>query len=453
MTTRRAARYSRVSTDNQGKDARDGLPRQDRETLEYLAKNDFSDGGMYADTISGTTVTRRAFERLKSEIDRYDVVVISSVDRLARNMAGAFRLLSELLELGVEVHSADMGIIDVKDDADIMNFTMRAMSAHLQHSSIRRNTYSARLAMASRGLNPSGTRNYGYLTAQGKAFIHPEQAPVVRRIFDLAASGVSYRLISDTLNGESIPPSSPERTVQELDDAGELKTTTVKTAWHTSTISHLVRNPVYYQGFAAWREHRLPVPALIDAETWRRAQKRVGRPSSLGWVLTGHLRCGYCGRRMSGIRSRVRGGIQEKYRCQSAQSEHRTRCCFGMARTKLEARVEAKIRTWLSNPDAVRKLLRHETSDPNLADKLADLEAQHKQAFTFWQQGILDDAEFAETRRAIALNRSGLMATAEPEPHPVEAYLELLADMPLAEILDILPLSVTVTRESEVLSV
>lgn len=446
---KRAASYARVSTEAQGKDDKNGYLRQANETTAYATKNNFELIAEYRDTISGTTTTREGFERLKAEIDRYDAVIISSVDRLARNMAGAFRLLSELLELGVELHSADMGVIDIKDDADIMNFTMRAMSAHLQHSSIRKNTLAGRLAMPERGLNPSGVRNYGYLSAKGKGYPHPEHAQVVKRIYELAASGVSYRAITETLNYEGVPPSTPERTEKFIED-GEQKKRVITTEWHPSTVSHLVKNPVYHQGYTTWRRHRIPLEPLVSADLWQKAQKRVGAPPRYDWPLVGHLRCGYCGRRMSARRTPSRGHYVELYKCQNPV---RPRCLFGLARSKTEARVEAAVRELFTNPGAVQRLMRDDAPDPKIAEELAEIKAKYDEAFHTWDAGIITPDELGRVRRRLENRRIELTSSVVPEAEPIDLDVAVLADATMAEILAVLPIMATLTRDSVTLSV
>lgn len=446
--TRPASAYIRVSTIAQAGEEKHGLARQRDEIEKYVLAAGLTLTETFFDTISGKTVTRRGFDRLRAA--QPAVIVISSVDRLARDMAGSFRLLSELMELGAELHSADVGLIDLSQDLSVMHFGFSSLMAHLEHSGIKRRTQSARVAMAERGLYPGGFRVYGYTTARGRVIPHPERGDLLRRIYTLSASGHTFNDIGILYDREGVTTERGTRKETYLED-GELRTRIVATRWHAATVAQIVRRPIYYQGFCLWGRHEIPVPPLVPEELWRKAQRRQGAPARLDWPLTHHLRCGYCGRRMSGIRETARGRGGGAYRCQHQRSGTEPRCSFRLAKAKAEARFETALRETLEDPVALAALLRPAPQDPELGRKRAELEAESKEAFKTWRRGVITADELAEVRREIGERRADLDRQAEPEPALPEVLSVGLADLTLKEILDRLPVVATLTRESTTL--
>lgn len=283
----KAASYSRVSTAAQSGDSRHGQQRQDDEIGEYARLNNIELVARYQDVISGKTVTRRDLERLKSEAKDLGIqaVLISGVDRLARDVSASYRLLNELLELGLEVHASDFGLIDMSQDANVIQFSFKSLFAHLEHSGIRRKTMAARIAMAEAGKLPGGISLYGFISTRGIALPHPEQQPHLLRLFTLAANGESFNAISHTFNEDNVPSGRPARKEKYVDENGGLKTRTVLTRWHPSTVAGIVRNRAYL-GTVTWGKYTLEIPQIIPAELWHKAQRhRVGAPGTLGWPL------------------------------------------------------------------------------------------------------------------------------------------------------------------------
>ncbi len=90
---RRAAAYLRVSSEKQADEDRFGYHRQIAGVREYANTNALELVGEYRDAITGKSVTRSGLDRLLSEASSYDVVIISSVDRLARDGGALARVV------------------------------------------------------------------------------------------------------------------------------------------------------------------------------------------------------------------------------------------------------------------------------------------------------------------------------------------------------------------------
>lgn len=97
--------YARVSTIGQ---ARDGNSLEDqREKLTEAGASE-----VYVDSFTGTKLDRPEFDKLKAVLKDGDTLVVTKLDRIARNAAGGIALVDSLIERGVKVHILNMGMLD-----------------------------------------------------------------------------------------------------------------------------------------------------------------------------------------------------------------------------------------------------------------------------------------------------------------------------------------------------
>lgn len=97
--------YARVSTVGQ---ARDGNSLEDQRTklMEAGATE------IYVDSFTGTKIDRPEFDKLKAVLADGDTLVVTKLDRIARNAAGGITLVDDLISRGVKVHILNMGMMD-----------------------------------------------------------------------------------------------------------------------------------------------------------------------------------------------------------------------------------------------------------------------------------------------------------------------------------------------------
>ncbi len=350
---KRAALLARVSSQAQNKEDRYGIPVQLETGRAYAARMGFTVEGQYVDAISGASETREAFFRLLAEADRYDVVVIYDLYRLARNEELGHRFLRLLQEAGLEVHSSTRGLVE----NDIHTSIEIALSAE-ERRKIYARTTSARMAIARAGKIPNFIQAYGYTSVKRQAIIIPHEAALVRRMFELSAAGLGYIQIAATFHAEGIPTPRVSRGERE------------ECLWSYQTVARIVKNPIY-KGEYVWRhtghEYQIPIAPVVPPELWARAQKaRRGPPAQLGFALSGHIFCGLCGARLSSrreVRAKREGGpvyTHEYYRCNNAMArvDRRTKCALGqLRRNRLEPTVDAELRRVLTDPDTLRRYL------------------------------------------------------------------------------------------------
>ena len=97
--------YARVSTVGQ---ARDGNSLEDQRTK--LTEAGATE--IYVDSFTGTKIDRPEFDKLKAVLCDGDTLVVTKLDRIARNAAGGIALVDSLIEKGVKVHILNMGMMD-----------------------------------------------------------------------------------------------------------------------------------------------------------------------------------------------------------------------------------------------------------------------------------------------------------------------------------------------------
>lgn len=292
--TRPGVLYLRVSTQRQADADKFGLDVQERIARSYADREGISIQKIYVDKITGKAVTRDQLEVLKREVPSGSDVVISSVDRLARDIPVGYQTYGELRAAGFNVHAAEMGQVDLEDETSALNFGIRMVMADAERRKITNRMYGGILEKARRGLPPRKIRAYGWKNGE----IDHDEAEWVRYIFEQLLS-TGAQTVASRLNALGVV--APQ--------GG---------AWTSATISYIAKEPIYKGEH--WYGKKNPVlvavPALVSRETWEAVQRATAdranfkskptRRSDL-YPLGGRIRCGVCGAHMSG-RKRTRPG-------------------------------------------------------------------------------------------------------------------------------------------------
>lgn len=429
----RAAAYLRVSSIAQAEDDRWGYERQHREVLAYAEHHDLQIDHTYRDAITGTSTTRVGLDQLLAHAHQLDVVIISSVDRLGREVAATQQVFQDLKRAGLAVHVTNAGEIKTEDDAGLIHFVLSSLFADLERRAISSRTQAALVMMAEAGKLPNGIRTYGYNhDDKGGAIIRPDQARIVRRIYRERIEGRSFRSIALALEADRIPVARPHRAP---DGRGR---------WGYGTIGKLIRNRAY-KGEYLWsrngRKWLIPIPPIVDEATWVAAQPRKRGPAPRkDWPLLGHVRCGRCGRRMHARTSIKRGKPYDYYRCQALdRPEIRHTCDQKLVRRDwLEQAAETAVRERLTDPTELRALLaaaEEQRGDPN-ADRRAALREERARLLLAYRHGVLDLDEFTTARGEIDADLTALTQAPAGEDAPVELLARAAATVPLRELLE-----------------
>lgn len=137
----------------------------------------------------------------RGKIDR---IYTKSISRFARNTKDCLKNIRELKSLGITV-LFEKESIDTADMTDEMMITIMGGLAQEESTSISQNLrWSCRKRMAN-GTYELSCPPYGYKKVNGKLVICPEQAKVVKEIYDSYLSGIGMISIMKNLNERNIP--------------------------------------------------------------------------------------------------------------------------------------------------------------------------------------------------------------------------------------------------------
>jgi site-specific DNA recombinase len=297
----RAALYARVSTEKQEREetvaSQIDLLRQTAAARGYeiLPGNVFIDDG-----VSGTRLDRPALERLRdlAAEGAFDVVLVTAPDRLARRYAYQVVLVEELTRCGCEVVFVHQSLGASPEEQMLLQ--MQGVFAEYERALIHERTRRGQLFAARQGRVNWGNPPYGYTyvhkttTTPQHLIVNETEAEVVRQIYrwcveeQLSSYAIHRRL---TLQG--VPPRKSKHGRWAQSSVIEILRDSLYKgdAYYNRTQPGDVRRPYGRRGLkdrqlghgqgrarrpqSAWIPVR--VPALIDPETWDRAQGQLAR--------------------------------------------------------------------------------------------------------------------------------------------------------------------------------
>ena len=314
----RVAPYCRVSTDSE--EQLTSYTMQKRVYTEMVMGNPkWQLVDIYADEgISGTRADKRdEFQRMIRDCRRgkIDYIITKSVSRFARNTAECIEFVRQLKLMGIGVIFEEQNIDTLKCDSELL-MTIHAGFAQAESESMSRNiTWSYRKRFENGDVVFNSSKLLGYRKgADGQPEIIPEEAEIVRSIFDMFLSGMTLREIADRLKAEGIKTKAGGDTwsiasIQNIlknekycGDAITQKTVTIDCISKTRK-KNTGEAPMYYI-----RDNHA---AIIDRKTFNKAQAEMARRNSKRspsdkssvtgqgrhsrYALSDVMHCGECG--------------------------------------------------------------------------------------------------------------------------------------------------------------
>ena len=222
----RVAAYARISS---GKDAM--LQSLSSQVSYYSSMIQSHPGwlyaGVYADEArTGTKDSRPEFQRLIEDCraGKIQLIITKSISRFARNTVTLLSVIRELKALGVDVFFEEQHIHTLSADGELM-ITILASYAQEESFSASENQKWRIRKNFQEGKPWDGTI-LGYRYKNGRYEIEPNEAAIVRKIYDLYLGGKGLQAIANALNAESI-------------------STRFGKTWHISTVRQILSNPTY----------------------------------------------------------------------------------------------------------------------------------------------------------------------------------------------------------------
>ena len=296
------------------------LARHRRILTELAARKGLFVAKIFEEVVSGDTIQARPqIQKLIEECyqGKYRGIIIMATDRLSRGNYGDAQTIMDCLKYanrnkGVLVITPTK-VYDVAhnhDDEEYMEFEL--FMSRKEFNLIRRRLSNGKLQAVVEGNYMGAKRIFGYNIATGRKtrylVPHPEEAPILKMIFEWASDGMAVNAIATKLENMGVPtitgvewaPQTVRGILRNVHYIGRVKWfdhVKVKVMEGNQLVTKYERNTDKYLEFEGKHE------ALIDEETFKKVQGRfkvdktkIGRP--LKNTLAGILVCGKCGKTM-----------------------------------------------------------------------------------------------------------------------------------------------------------
>ena len=350
ITGKRAAIYARVSDKSQAEDDKTSISEQTGEMEAYCERKGLTITARYQEVGRGWTKKRPEFQRMLADArkGRFDTIVCWKSDRLSRGMYPA----AALMEV-VEAHQIRLEA--VMDAIDMKTFGLMAAIGKIELDNFQERSTMGKRGTAKQGRVPTGGLPYGYrIGDDGRPEVVEAQAEIVRRIFHMYVhEGMGSPSIAVQLTEEGIPTQTGKLLWRQSRVHHILGNATYTGSWVYGRFRHVSTEDgmkVYDQPKETWIE--IPMPQIIDDETWERAQarkkkrkSRAKRNTKVLYLLQHLLKCGECGHnfhaKSSWSTTNVRNGKKYRY---DLTTPRRYYMCNGMQSMRLSCRERPYIR-------------------------------------------------------------------------------------------------------------
>jgi site-specific DNA recombinase len=450
----RTAIYARVSTEHQERHQTIDSQLAALRTWAVAQSHDLAEEHVFRDDgYSGSRLDRPGLDALRDAVrdGAVELVAVLTPDRLARKYAYQVLLLEEFRHAGVEVAFVQHPISDNPNDQLLLQ--IQGAVAEYERAVLGERFRRGKLQKARDGHYQSGQSPYGYRYVRrqdavpGHLVIDEQEAELVRTLYGwLVEEQMTIRQILKRLNAGPHYPRSGRH------------------PWSPSVVHHILSDPMYAgtayanrYDFAPPKKPRRPqgsrtpeatcrqlkpreqwiairVPALVDADTWDRAQAQLARNAALSfrnnskynYLLRCLLTCGHCGLAMFG-RTYAATSIQSQrtfYMCHGKDcimTARPTACpSRNVKAEEIEAAVWQHVRGLLADPQrlfaqfdrlsvaAQAGNTRERAEDQQARTRLDRLARADKRLLDAYEAGTISLKELSERRQRVAAERDSL---------------------------------------------
>ena len=414
-----AGLYYRLSQEDERQGESVSIDNQRAILRKYAEEHGFEIHDEYIDDgVSGTTFQRPEVQRLLDDAKTgiINTIIVKDLSRFGRNyievgqyvdyVFPAFGIRFIAIQDNVDTENRDSGAMEMMPIMNVFNEWHAANTSKKIRTVLKANArdgkYHARKAP------------YGYVksdTEKKTPVIDEEAAAVVKRIFEMRASGLSPHKIADILNEENIP--NPSK--YSMDKYGIVGKRNHFGLWSFCAVNSILNNPTYLGHMAqqrwssvSYKNHKRykkdesewivvhnTHEAIITQEIWdkvREVEKSVaqGRKTKRGYThpLSGFLFCADCGGKMKLNYINRNGKIDFNFNCGNHMRIGKAYCFSHFIQAKdIEAIVLNDIREMAQrivlDEKVIRKdFIRHNAELADKAVKSAKKELQVKRKRT-----------------------------------------------------------------------
>ena len=298
---------------------------------------------------SGGNLERPALQRLKEDImeGKIDMIVTYRLDRLSRSLLD-FGVLQKFFEKYQVSFCSVTQQIDTSTSAGKMMLNILMSFSEYERLVIAERTRDKMAASKKRGMWMGGYVPYGFYVKEKKLYAHPEEAPVIKRIFKRFVEIQSPKQIAYELNRDGIVPRTGN-------------------PWTSTYISRILSNYTYvgdvlFKGNVTKGEHN----GIVSRNVWERVREitasRVPYDRSRGVAeltvpLKGILRCGHCGCSMKPAFTSKGKKRYCYYYCDQDTKRDKKTCPVGkIGAATIEATVREQARKIFQSPYFLEKI-------------------------------------------------------------------------------------------------
>jgi resolvase len=240
-------RKSRADAEAEARGEGETLARHQKILTDLAEKQGLTVGAVYREIVSGETLASRPqMQRLLSEVEAgaWDAVLVVEVERLARGDTIDQGIVSQAFTLSNTKIITPIKTYDPNNEYDQEYFEFGLFMSRREYKTINRRLQRGRLESVKEGKCAGNKSPYGYerVRIQGdRGFtlkIVPEQAAIVRKIYDWYVNGVDGKMVGTPT------------IVRMLHDMG-VPSPAGNEYWSAATIKPMLQNPVYI-GMVTW---------------------------------------------------------------------------------------------------------------------------------------------------------------------------------------------------------
>lgn len=426
---RRAALYIRVSTLEQAQEGY-SVGEQRERLIAYCKAQDWLIADIYVDGgYTGSNLNRPGIQKLMSETEKFDVVLVYKLDRLSRSQRDTLYLIEEIFRPNKVDFVSMQESFDTSSPFGKAMIGLLAVFAQLEREQIKERTWMGRVARAKTGLHHGGGNiPIGYDYEDGKLIVNPYEAEQVRKIYEWYLSGASLKAITD-----------------KLQDAGYTNKYSSYNSW--SSVRNILENETYigrlhFGDVVVDHAHE----AIITEEQFDAAQILRGkRREQFGshafqskHVLTGLLFCGHCGGRYY-LRNT---GKYSYYACYSRTKQMKNmikdpNCQNKIWRAQdLEPIIEEKILALLRNPQIAEELAAGKpkaaapvSKNTNIERRIREIDRQIGKLMELYQQDDIPPELLGEKINRLYGEKTALENSIAPVEETNAMPLDLVAEL------------------------
>lgn len=311
MKAKRIAGYVRVSHDEQKKYGYsvqaqiERIKRYAEETKSQLVEIYVDEG------FTATKMKRPDLLKMLNNLDTFDVLVFTRLDRFSRNVLQANEMVKTMEEYNVSIKSIEEDDIDTSTADGKFNFDLRVSLAEREAKKTSERIKSVFEFKIKQGQPVSGNQPYGYkiVTKDNKKTIvkDPELIPIVNDIFAYFAKHHTIRGTMTYINGK------------------------YDISKNYNCIRRMMRSTEYYGLYEGNPNYYDP---YITEEEFKNNQQRIkanikDRKSSKIYLFTSLMKCPYCGFKMVGkyTKRNNKNGTSREYWSYICSNHQRNKAC------------------------------------------------------------------------------------------------------------------------------